>query len=1148
MKSVFISSTFKDMQAERDALALYVLPEISQIAAAHYESVDFIDLRWGVDTSELESEDGAKKVLSVCLDEIDRSNPYMIVLLGERYGWVPERELLQNAVKDKGYPLSENCKSVTALEIEYGALSDKGRLDCCLFYERKGLNTGSMPADKASNFTPESERHKERLEALKGKIEAEIGHPIKTYTLGYDPANDYMTGVDEFCEMVLADLQALFAEQWCEDNRSWQERSMLSSWLYLENKAAHFSALYNLCEQMKQRISDKSTRILILKGESGSGKSTIVAKLACDYRECGYDVFPFVCGENDRSGTTVDLLQQLCFYLSQKLADSREDSSEEVVTFTDCRRKFIRLCTEYSERFPERKLIIVLDGMELLQGIGVLGFDWLPDVIPENISVLSCCTSDFSVRPPLRMQKNTVVLQNDKLTDAEKSEIISSILSANHKQLNPVLTSEIIRHKSSSSPLFLSLIMQRLIMLDSRDFAQIEKLGNDMSAINDYLLDIVKNSPDSLEELCRNIILEAGERIDVAMASYVLKLIAKTRRGLREKDIADVFLRGQIPFSALNFSRLMKYLRPYFIMRGDGRIDFSHKIIRSAIMENMENNERGALNRMLFNSIEKLPIDDPVAADELVLLSFLNLRFDVMISYITSIDFAGMQNAPRGAMQLFAELVMGSSKFFWGFLEKVGDYSDGDRFLKTVCSQIGSYISTGAKGQEKLQQFYTTVIPQMERYCESGKLEKRDVVRAKVKLADSYITTAKHKEAEQLYLSCIEELCAAGAEEEDNAVLGAQALRALSMLYEQLGDYKKMLENAEKAEKLQSISDKRTQMPNLATTKELLSEAYCANKNTDAAFEKIFEAIELRKTVLAEKGSATAKRNLAIAYDHAANIYVHTGNNLKRYEYCKMAYALREQAASEIRLFSMQRELALSLNNMSLAEVFIGYYDEASANLNQAYDIFNYLYEALRTAQTFEDMSEYWRIRALCQMMQNDTAAALASAQKAKDYLIKLNEQTDSSRIREKLEHLDMLITEKIGNPELKKAISGQPQTNIKIISAKQESAETAFTHAQKLLRTDLSSAKEYYTKGLATWEELVKEEPSAENLDKLARWYNQAATDLKGQREVQDAYWSRCVEIWTGLYENARDKATKKKYKKTYIYSKMLNKTLLKK
>jgi tetratricopeptide (TPR) repeat protein/GTPase SAR1 family protein len=1148
MKSIFISSTFKDMQAERDALALYVLPEISQLAAAHFESVDFIDLRWGVDTSELESEDGAKKVLSVCLDEIDRSNPYMIVLLGERYGWVPERELLLGAVQSKGYPLSEDYKSVTALEIEYGALSEKGRLDCCLFYERKRLNTDAMPAERASNYTPESERHKEKLAALKEKIEARIGQPIKSYTLEYDPENDRMTGLDEFCEMVLSDLCTLLEKQWCEDNRTWQERSMLSSWLYLDNKAVHFSALYDLCDMMKQRLSDDNTRILILKGESGSGKSTIIAKLACDYRDDGYDVFPFVCGENDRSGTTVDLLQQLCFFLSKKLELSSGESDQDPVTFSDCRREFIQLCSVYSERFPDRKLIIVLDGLELLQGVGVLGFDWMPDVIPENICVLSCCTSDFPVRPPLRMQKNTVTVQNDELSDGAKAEIINSILSANHKQLNPDLASEIIKHKSSSSPLFLSLLMQRLIMLDSKDFAQIEKLGNDMSAINDYLLDVVSNTPDSLEELCRNIVLEAGERIDVKMASYVLKLIAKTRRGLREKDISDIFAREQIPFSALNFSRLMKYLRPYFIMRGDGRIDFSHKIIRSAIMGNMEDKERGNLNRMLFKSIEKLPVDDPVAADELVLLSFLNLRFDTMIAYVTSIDFAKMQNAPRGAMQLFAELVMGSSKYFWGFLEKIEDYSDGEKFLHTVCSKIGNFISTSAKGQEKLQQFYATVIPQIERYSERGMLNKRDAVRTKVKLGDSYIATGKLQEAEKLYISSIEELYSGGAVEEENAPLGAQALRALSMLYMQMGDYKKMLENAEKAEKLQSVSNKRSQMTNLAASKELLAEAYVENKDYEAAFVKMFEAIELRKEILSDEDSPNAKRNLAIAYDHAANIYIHSGDNLKRYEYCKMAYALREQAASEIRLFSMQRELALSLNNMSLAEIYLGYCDKANSNLDQAYDIFNYLYETLRTAQSYEDMSEYWRIRALCHIMQNDDTGALAAAQKAKNFLLELSEKTDSSKIRSKIEHIDSLITEKIGNAEFKKAISELPQTNMKMANAKQNSSEIAFAYAQKLVKTDIAEAKKHYAQGLETLEEIAKQEPTDENLDHLARWYNQAAIDLKGYREIQDAYWSRSVEIWTGLYENAKDKATKKKYKKTYLYSKVIKKTLLNK
>jgi len=63
---VFISSTFNDMQDERDHLVKKVFPVIR----AHCEKAGIgfteVDLRWGI-TSE-ESAEG--KVLSICLEEI----------------------------------------------------------------------------------------------------------------------------------------------------------------------------------------------------------------------------------------------------------------------------------------------------------------------------------------------------------------------------------------------------------------------------------------------------------------------------------------------------------------------------------------------------------------------------------------------------------------------------------------------------------------------------------------------------------------------------------------------------------------------------------------------------------------------------------------------------------------------------------------------------------------------------------------------------------------------------------------------------------------------------------------------------------------------------------------------------------------------
>ncbi len=71
---VFISSTFKDMQAERDHLVRFVFPRMrEELFRRHIYLVD-VDLRWGV-TSEQNAYD-------VCMEEIDNCHPRFICLLG----------------------------------------------------------------------------------------------------------------------------------------------------------------------------------------------------------------------------------------------------------------------------------------------------------------------------------------------------------------------------------------------------------------------------------------------------------------------------------------------------------------------------------------------------------------------------------------------------------------------------------------------------------------------------------------------------------------------------------------------------------------------------------------------------------------------------------------------------------------------------------------------------------------------------------------------------------------------------------------------------------------------------------------------------------------------------------------------------------
>ncbi len=105
----FISSTFRDMHAERDYLVRIVFPRLREWCADHRIHIIDIDLRWGVTREEAEN----GKATEICLKAIDGCRPFFVCLLGEQYGWVPD--------STKGH------RSITHLEILEAVLKDDGQ-------------------------------------------------------------------------------------------------------------------------------------------------------------------------------------------------------------------------------------------------------------------------------------------------------------------------------------------------------------------------------------------------------------------------------------------------------------------------------------------------------------------------------------------------------------------------------------------------------------------------------------------------------------------------------------------------------------------------------------------------------------------------------------------------------------------------------------------------------------------------------------------------------------------------------------------------------------------------------------------------------------------------------------------------------------
>ena len=118
---VFISSTFRDMQAERDQLVRFVFPRLrEQLIQYHIHLVE-VDLRWGVTSDQDASE--------VCREIIDECRPRFLCMLGGRYGWVPPGE----------------SHSITDDEVRFGVLERSfGERNYSFFYFREDAVTDSI--------------------------------------------------------------------------------------------------------------------------------------------------------------------------------------------------------------------------------------------------------------------------------------------------------------------------------------------------------------------------------------------------------------------------------------------------------------------------------------------------------------------------------------------------------------------------------------------------------------------------------------------------------------------------------------------------------------------------------------------------------------------------------------------------------------------------------------------------------------------------------------------------------------------------------------------------------------------------------------------------------------------------------------------
>ena len=168
---VFISSTFRDMHAERDHLVTVVFPELRErVERLGLEFYD-VDLRWGVPETGIDGEKANS--WAYCKRWIDRCKPFFVCMLGQRYGWVPPAgDILEEDRQRFG------GMSITEMEIRHAAFSEE-HAERSLFYFRNTPVPEDASAEVRDRFVDSDDQ--DRLDTLKDEIRIHSERPVREY-------------------------------------------------------------------------------------------------------------------------------------------------------------------------------------------------------------------------------------------------------------------------------------------------------------------------------------------------------------------------------------------------------------------------------------------------------------------------------------------------------------------------------------------------------------------------------------------------------------------------------------------------------------------------------------------------------------------------------------------------------------------------------------------------------------------------------------------------------------------------------------------------------------------------------------------------------------------------------------------------------
>jgi len=389
-------------------------------------------------------------------------------------------------------------------------------------------------------------------------------------------------------------------------------------------------------DKLREFINNEKaqTRTIFITGESGLGKSAILANAFKEYSDKNRNDDTIILGHaahlTPKSAKLTVALQKWIWQLLEldkapeiEGIDDRlvENITEEKLpyksdfeTYGVLRSNFNKLLEHYSKN---KNIVILIDAIDYLENTEIVNhFSWLEKDLPENVKLI-CTTIKTDRFNPQKFHLEEFYREIKVGNfNTEAKDLIAKLFKLHNKEyikgniVNNILNKKTNGKKAVDSPLWINLCLNFLLTLNKKDFEEIEKKTKENPEerpdvqLYVYINETIAELSVDPGELFLQLIERAKKIFKGEFVENVFNYLAISRFGLREIDLRHLMKRDWPTISReeeikekekapgwddLQFSYMRRWFSAFFINNGDDeRWNISHDILKQSIRKKLD--------------------------------------------------------------------------------------------------------------------------------------------------------------------------------------------------------------------------------------------------------------------------------------------------------------------------------------------------------------------------------------------------------------------------------------------------------------------------------------------------------------------------------------------------------------------------------